>query len=742
VRITKLSVRDFRRYREFEVPLAPGLTIVHGPNEAGKTTIQRALELVLTRKATAGGAEMDGMRSWDASDEARPVITIEFEAEDDENGNGNGTGPKLGSVTKEFRGQKGTVRLEFDGQVITDPTLADQALAELTGIPTEAFFRSTASIRHHELADLDRDEAALRDRLQASISGADRGTSRAKRKLEKAIFELRTQGAKNPGRLKVAEEHVDRERSLVEQGELALQQLERDRDTLAGAKDRRAEAEGALVERRAMLDKARQAERLGAERDAAQERFERYRSAVKVADELAALHAAHPSPNPLPVLEQTLGRLRTLDTRIRELKAVLAGEVAVSFEVPPEPTWQPLSRIAIGLVALGLIGAGAAYVVELLGIMELGTAPMLLGGAIAGIGFILAFVAWWLRRNDRLQTQLRDVEIDRRLRGRSEMEQELKLAEADTDQQLQGIGLEHLAAAEAMLAAEQEHVAKIDLLRAQLDGLVGKEPTERLPERRDTAALEIEQKTHALDALGPIAREPRARERLEVEVRDLEAALERSRDDEANARARLEANAVDAEAVAGHAEQLATWQEELTALQRRARVYERTLREIELAEQATMKTATRYLEQKMVGDVARVTDGRYRRVAVDDKTFDIRVHAPERGDWVDVTALSQGTLDLVYLIARIGLVRLVTGDRRPPLILDDPFVTFDDDRARRSLELLRDVAKDFQVIYLTTSDRYDASADAVVPLAGPTEVDDGVEADVAGHVAHEVPVYG
>jgi energy-coupling factor transporter ATP-binding protein EcfA2 len=70
-------------------------------------------------------------------------------------------------------------------------------------------------------------------------------------------------------------------------------------------------------------------------------------------------------------------------------------------------------------------------------------------------------------------------------------------------------------------------------------------------------------------------------------------------------------------------------------------------------------------------------------------------------------------------------VRLVTGDRRPPLVFDDPFVTLDDDRARRALELLREIAKDFQVIYLTTSDRYHASADAVVALAGPTDVDDG-----------------
>ena len=99
-----------------------------------------------------------------------------------------------------------------------------------------------------------------------------------------------------------------------------------------------------------------------------------------------------------------------------------------------------------------------------------------------------------------------------------------------------------------------------------------------------------------------------------------------------------------------------------------------------------MKTATRYLEAHMVRDLATVTDGRYRRVRVDDKTLDIEVHAPEKGDWVPVSSLSQGTLDLVYLVARLGLVRLVTGDRRPPLVFDDPFVTLDDARAARALD--------------------------------------------------------
>ena len=78
-----------------------------------------------------------------------------------------------------------------------------------------------------------------------------------------------------------------------------------------------------------------------------------------------------------------------------------------------------------------------------------------------------------------------------------------------------------------------------------------------------------------------------------------------------------------------------------------------------------MRTATRYLEKKMVVDVERITNGRYRRIRVDDQTLDIRVFSPEKADWIEVSQLSQGTVDQIYLAARLGLVRLVTGDRRP-----------------------------------------------------------------------------
>jgi uncharacterized protein YhaN len=189
--------------------------------------------------------------------------------------------------------------------------------------------------------------------------------------------------------------------------------------------------------------------------------------------------------------------------------------------------------------------------------------------------------------------------------------------------------------------------------------------------------------------------------------------------DEAQAQARVDQNPVDAEEVAAVTERLVVARERLASHERRVRVLRGVLSALEAAEQATMKKAARFLEKRMADDVALITDGRYRQIKVDENALAMTVYSVERGDWIDVSQLSYGTLDQLYLAARLGLVRQVTGDRRPPLVFDDPFITFDDARAERALRILRRMAADHQIIYLTCSDRYDSVADAVIELPAP-----------------------
>jgi DNA repair exonuclease SbcCD ATPase subunit len=722
MRIGKLRLKDFGRHRDIELAFAPGFTVIRGPNEAGKTTIQRGIELALFRKVTATGAELETLRSWGAGEDDRLLARVEFTVEE-EGEQPATTTERRGVLEKEFRGQRGRVHLELDGQTVTDPARADQVMAELTGIPNESFFRSTASIRHEEVENLDRDEGALRDRLQASVGGGDRGSSRAKARLEETIRALKARGEKSPGRLKIAEEAVARAETALKSGEGALERLERDRDALAQAREARARAEEALSESRNMLEGARQADRLRSERAVLEERYERLRQATEAQQRLAALEAM--PERSISSLRDTLDKMRALQGRVEVLEEALQADDGPAVEedepVPPYLTlggaavilavtaiMSVVSGLAVGMLPLAIVGLVLLALAVMMGYM-------FMGRRAAAMLVIQANVARGRERAGRRQNKIGT-------------EEGLRVARAGVDNILRELGVRDVEQAEQLLTGEQDRRQEIATLQVQVSALASGQTGADVVALRDRVALEMEQKTAALAALGPVATDARARERLEAEVRERGDALERARDGEAGAMARVEANPVDAEQVAGEAERLATWREQLNALRRRARIYEATLAAIEAAETTTMRKATRFLEQHVGRDIARLTGGRYRKVAIDDRSLNFAIWAPERGDWVPAGLLSKGTVDQIYLAARIGLVRLVTQGRKPPLVLDDPFVTFDDQRAARAALLLRELADDFQVIYLACSNRYDGLADAVIELPAPAELDTGTAA--------------
>jgi uncharacterized protein YhaN len=310
-------------------------------------------------------------------------------------------------------------------------------------------------------------------------------------------------------------------------------------------------------------------------------------------------------------------------------------------------------------------------------------------------------------------------------------EEGLRVAQSAVQSILRDLGVPDITAAELLLVNEQQRRQDIATLQVQVSAFLAGQSDVEVATLRDQAALEMEQKTAALEALGPAATDARAREKLEAELRQRQEAVEAARNAEAAATARVDANPVDAEQIAGEAERLRNWHEQLEVLRRRVRIYEATLAAIDEAERGTMKQATRFLEQYVANDIARVTGGRYRQVQIDDRSLEIDVWAPERGDWVSASRLSKGTIDQIYLVARIGLVRLVTHGRKPPLILDDPFVTFDDQRAARAALLLRDLSADFQVLYLACSNRYDGLADKVIELPGPLALEPDAPAAAA-----------
>ena len=76
--------------------------------------------------------------------------------------------------------------------------------------------------------------------------------------------------------------------------------------------------------------------------------------------------------------------------------------------------------------------------------------------------------------------------------------------------------------------------------------------------------------------------------------------------------------------------------------------------------------------------------------------------------------LSRGTQDQIFFVERLEMIDLLdptTGTS--PLLLDEPFVHFDDKRLAVALELLAEEADERQVIFFTTDPRLAKQAAAV-----------------------------
>jgi len=97
-----------------------------------------------------------------------------------------------------------------------------------------------------------------------------------------------------------------------------------------------------------------------------------------------------------------------------------------------------------------------------------------------------------------------------------------------------------------------------------------------------------------------------------------------------------------------------------------------------------------------------MTDGRYHSVAMGED-FSLRSAADREETLRDALWRSDGTMDQLYLALRLAVAEELTPNS--PLILDDALVRFDDVRMRSAVSILRDMAKNRQVILFTCQGR-------------------------------------
>ena len=318
-----------------------------------------------------------------------------------------------------------------------------------------------------------------------------------------------------------------------------------------------------------------------AERDAAQDRYERYRAAVTSATSSTELERTHPSPTPLPCSSRRSSACAPWTTKIADARGDARGRGRGQLRGRrPRPSGgrcragrSPCRRSASASRPLGLRP-------QLRRLWTSAPGPLLGGASSRSSALALA--------GGRLVAAP----------GRPP-----PAPAARTSRSTAGC-------AAGRTSSRSSGPSRATATRSSTGSASSRTPRPRSawrrggPRRRDRAAARPPRRPDRRGAPRAAARQARhggARDRAEDRGarrprpdregaagpraprgrgRDAERPLERARDDEADARARVEQNPVDAEEVAALSERLAGWREELEVLRRRERVYARTLREI------------------------------------------------------------------------------------------------------------------------------------------------------------------
>ena len=214
------------------------------------------------------------------------------------------------------------------------------------------------------------------------------------------------------------------------------------------------------------------------------------------------------------------------------------------------------------------------------------------------------------------------------------------------------------------------------------------------------------------------------------------AELERQRDQHRGAKERAQEERARAEEllndrltqigdVASLEEEIATAREQLQDLEAEAHAYDLAIDTLEAAAKSVRRAVIPRLKSQLQGQLAPITNGRYRDVRIGDDLA-LAVKTQDQRAYKDVDNLSLGTRSLIYLLERVALARIIGGNAEPPpLLLDEALVHADRRRMRAALEELGRLGHDHQIILFSKdeslADRAEKAADDwnIIRLPGP-----------------------
>ena len=157
-------------------------------------------------------------------------------------------------------------------------------------------------------------------------------------------------------------------------------------------------------------------------------------------------------------------------------------------------------------------------------------------------------------------------------------------------------------------------------------------------------------------------------------------------------------------------EEYESLQEQLTELQEKNKCILATKDLLEKAYEKMKNNVTPKFTQNLSNIACNISNGKYKKVIFNEEKG--LVVESENGEYISANRLSAGTIEELYLSLRLSMLDEISNEKMP-IILDEAFAYFDDERLKNSLIFLAEKSKEHQVIILTCSNREKQILDSI-----------------------------
>lgn len=130
----------------------------------------------------------------------------------------------------------------------------------------------------------------------------------------------------------------------------------------------------------------------------------------------------------------------------------------------------------------------------------------------------------------------------------------------------------------------------------------------------------------------------------------------------------------------------------------KARIFNLTKELMEESYAEMKSNITPKFNQNLSKNIQKFSNGKYNKITISDG---IKVEL-ENGEQKNIDKLSIGTIEQIYLALRLSVIDEISNEKLP-VILDEPFAYFDDERLKQTIEYLHSI--DNQVIILSCTQR-------------------------------------